>query len=94
MSEQQQESVLVDGLYFNKKHENAPDFVKGGVGMKVAELVPFLQKHVKADGYVNAQLLVSKAGKLYFKLDNFEAKAETTPVDNEQPPVTKEDSPF
>ena len=73
MSEKQ-ETVFVDGLFFNKKHENAPDFVKGGISMKVDEIVPFLEKHKNSDGYVKADLLVSREGKLYFKLNTFVPK--------------------
>lgn len=102
MSENNTESILVDGMFFKKPHENAPDFVKGSVSMKADELVAFLQKHKKADGWVNVDLLKSKDGsKLYFKLNTFqpEKKTDTAPVnageDNRQAPdITDGDIPF
>lgn len=86
------ETILVDGLFFKKKRDNAPDFVKGHVGMKVDDLVEFLKKHKKEDGWVNVDLLKSKEGKLYFKLDDWKPDKK----DGEQvaPPLTDEDVPF
>ena len=75
MEEQKQETIFADGIFFNKPHENAPDFVKGSVSFKVEEVIPFLQKYKKEDGYVNIDLLKSREGKLYFKLNTFKPKA-------------------
>ena len=74
MEEQKQEVIFADGVFFNRPHENAPDFVKGSVSFKVEEVIPFLQKYKKEDGYVNIDLLKSKEGKLYFKLNTFVPK--------------------
>ncbi len=88
------ETIFVDGMFFNKKHENAPDFVLGSVSFKVDEMIAFLQKHKKEDGYVNVDFLRAKPkegeakGKPYFKLNTFkpEKKENTAP--------TAEDTPF
>lgn len=87
----EQETVLVDGMFFKKKSEKAPDFVKGHIGLKVDELVSFLQKHKKTDGWVNVDLLKSKQGKLYFKLDTWQPDKSN---EQEAPPLTDEDVPF
>lgn len=72
---EQNETVFVDGMFFKRPIETAPAFVKGSVSMKVDELVAFLQKHKKADGWVNVDLLASKDNsKLYFKLNTWEPK--------------------
>ena len=81
------ETTFVDGLIFKKKKEGAPDFVKGSVSMKVDELKAFLDKH-NNNGWVNADLLVSKDGqKLYFKLNDWkpaeEAKEPTGEIGDE-----------
>jgi hypothetical protein len=87
MSEQK-ESVLVDGMFFKKPIETAPDFVKGHVSIKAKELMAFIEKHQKADGWVNIDLLKSKDGsKLYFKLNTWEP-----PKKDEA--ITPEDIPF
>lgn len=65
------EKVFVDGMIFNKKHDNAPDFIKGHIAVKVEEFVPFIEKHKKDDGWVNIDLKLSKGGKLYFELNTW-----------------------
>ena len=73
------ETVFLDGFIFKRPHEASPDFVKGNMAIKVDEAIAFLQKHKKADGWVNADLLVSKDGqKLYFKLNTWEKPADAT----------------
>lgn len=68
---EQSESHLVDGLFCDKPHENAPDFVKLKISIQADKLIPFLEKHKNEKGYVNIDLLKSKAGKLYCKLNTF-----------------------
>lgn len=64
-------------MFFNSKHENAPDFVLGSISFKVDEFIQFLTKHKKEDGYVNVDFLRSKPkdgetkGKPYFKLNTW-----------------------
>lgn len=89
------ETTFVDGLIFKKKKEGAPEFVKGSVSMKVDELKAFLDKH-NNNGWVNADLLVSKDGqKLYFKLNDWkpenkeQAGEPTGEISND--PVEEED---
>jgi hypothetical protein len=95
MSEQK-ESILVDGMFFKKPIETAPDFVKGHVSMKAKELIAFIEKYQKADGWVNIDLLKSKDGtKLYFKLNTWEPeKKEGTATEPVVPPLTDADVPF
>ena len=85
MSEQQ-ETVFADGMMFNRKHENAPDFVLGSVSFKVDDFIAFLQKHKKADGWVNVDMLKPKDAdkKPYFKLNTWEK-----PVDASNPVATE-----
>ena len=89
----EQETIFVDGLIFTRPHEKSPDFVKGGVAIKVDELIAFLQKHKKADGWVNADLLKSKQGKLYFKLNTWEPSKKDDAPDN-QDPTDPDNIPF
>lgn len=77
MDNNNQESTLVAGMFFNQKHENAPDFVLGSVSFKVDDVVAFLQQHKNEKGYVNVDFLRAKPkegeakGKPYFKLNTF-----------------------
>lgn len=86
----EQDNLLVDGLFFNKKHENAPDFVKGSLSIQVDRFVAYLQANKKPDGYVNLDFLKSKQGKLYFKRNDWK------PENSEQgsTEINPEDVPF
>lgn len=80
MEPEKNEAIFVDGMIFKKPHQNAPDFVKGKISIKVHELTQFIDKHNK-DGWVNIDLKKSKGGKYYLQLDNWEPKGniESTP---------------
>ena len=49
-----------DGLIFKLPRENAPDFVKGSLSLKRAELVSWLSG--KSDEWINLDLKVGKSG--------------------------------
>jgi hypothetical protein len=86
MEDKQNETVLVDGLFFDRPREGAPDFVKGRISIQADKLTEFVAKHKNEKGYVNIDLLKSKAGKLYCKLNTFVPEA--------KPEMTKDDIPF
>ncbi len=65
------DKTFAKGIFFNKPHQNAPDFVKGKIDIKVDELLTFLKEHENAKGYVNLDLKESKGGKLYLELNTF-----------------------
>lgn len=77
------EKIFSDGIIFKRPRENAPDYIKGNVSIKVNDLVAFLNKHVKPDGWVNLTLKESKNGKLYFELDTW-TKTLSTLTDEEK----------
>lgn len=80
------ETTLVDGLFFDRPREGAPEFVKGRISIQADKLTEFVAKHKNEKGYVNIDLLKSKEGKLYCKLNTW--KPEATPE------ITKGDIPF
>lgn len=66
---------MPQGIYYNPPSDNAPDFVKGRISIKVTDALPWLQANANATGYVNLQLLEKKdKSKLYLKLDSFQPK--------------------
>jgi len=73
-----QETVFAEGLIFKIK-DNQKDFVIGNISVKVEDFVKFLNDNAK-DGWVNLQVLKSKANKPYVKLDTWEPK--TPQADN------------
>ena len=81
------EKIFADGLIFKKKRDGAPDFVKGGVSIKVEDFVAFLQKHKKEDGWVNLDLLKAKEkDSLYFSLNDWKPEAKTGGVGEPEDP--------
>ena len=67
-----------DGLIFKLPRDGAPDFVKGSLSLKRAELVSWLS--AKNDEWINLDLKVGKSGKSYasvntYKPDNASAVA-------------------
>ena len=77
------ETILADGIFFDKPREGSPDFVRGRVSIKVEQAVAFLQKNVNDKGYVNLDLLKAKeGGKLYFKLNNYTKPAISSVTDD------------
>lgn len=77
------ENKLVEGLFVNNPRENAPDFVKGGLSINVGKFVDYLHQNANARGYVNIDLLVSKDGKLYAKLNDWKPTEKPMTKDEE-----------
>lgn len=74
---------LVKGAFVKKPSSNAPEFVKAKVSFNKS-FIDYLNENANDKGYVNVDLLESKEGKLYFKLDDFVPNTATTPsVDND-----------
>lgn len=71
-----EDKVFADGVIFKKPHENAPDFVKGSLSLKMKELIEFAKKYHK-DGWLNIDLLESRNGKYYAALNTFEPKKQS-----------------
>lgn len=96
MSEKQ---IFVDGLIVKFPHEKAPSFVKAHLSIKATELVAFIEKYRKADGWLNLDLLTSKDGnKMYATLNDWkkENKKDSVPVlpDYGTEDINPEDIPF
>lgn len=62
---------FINGLFFNKPHDNAPNFVKGSLGINVDQFVNWLSEN-QIDGKVRIDLLESKGGKFYAKKNDWQ----------------------
>jgi hypothetical protein len=83
---------LIGGLY-PKKRDNQPDFVIGKLSINVAQFREWMAEYLKANQgseWINIDMLVSKAGKGYAKLDTWEP--ENKQEDKSEP--VSEDIPF
>jgi hypothetical protein len=85
------ESKLAAGFFFDRPRDGAPEFVKGRMSIKVEEAIPFLNENKNEKGYVNLDLLVSKAGKLYLKLNEYKPAEKT---EGNYPENNLGDNPF
>ena len=57
------------GLIIKAPREGAPDFVKGSISIKRAELVDWLNQ--KQDEWINLDIKVSKQGKWYTQVNTW-----------------------
>ena len=74
-------SDFMSGLYINKPHENAPDFVKFGIAINREQLIANIDDYeVNDKGYIRLQVLESKDGsKWYAKIDDWKPSGESAP---------------
>lgn len=60
------------GIYWNVKHEKAPDFVLGKITLKPEYLIPWLEEQATDDkGYVRLQVKMGKDDKPYVAVDDW-----------------------
>ena len=70
-----------DGLIYKLPKEGAPDFVKGSISIKRAELVKWLSG--KSDEWINLDLKVGQSGKSYASVNTWKPdNASTVPTVN------------
>ena len=62
------------GMRVDKPREGAPEFVKGRVGIEVALFGQWLRDNADDRGWVNLDLLLSTAGDLYLKHNEYKRK--------------------
>ena len=65
------ENQFIKGLFVNKPSDKAPDFVIAKCSISADTFPQFLKDNVNGKGYMNFDILESKDGKFYAKLDDF-----------------------
>ena len=69
------EIEFVDGLIVKAPHENAPDFVKAQISIKVEDLGKWLREKYKAgEQWVNLDVKAAKSGEWYASVSKFKHK--------------------
>ena len=84
----------VGGLFVNKPHEKAPDFIKCNLSIKVADLHEWLNKnqHLADDkGYIKVVVKESKQGKWYCCVDDYKPKEDYYSEDGGEEVLKRED---
>ena len=64
------EKIFAAGVYFKPPHQNAPDFVKGSISIKLADFSAFVKEHRDGE-WMNLKVLESRNGKMYVELDTW-----------------------
>ena len=72
MTQEKQEKIFIDGMRFEAPHENAPDFVKGKISIKIDKLIEFLEANRTPSGWLNVDLKESQKGVLYLELNTYQ----------------------
>ena len=74
--------VYAPAMNWSAPKDEAPDFIKAKVGIKVldedgkdGEFIKFLRDNVKSSGWINFEMKESQDGRYYFELDTWEPKA-------------------
>jgi len=82
---EKKEKIFVDGMRFelpNDLMKEKTPWIKAKISIKVAEIIPFLQKHQSNAGWVNIDLKKSDStGKMYLELNTWKPieKGESKP---------------
>ena len=83
------ERIFAKGLYFNDKHQNAPDFVLGSLSFKLDTLKDFIaqaEQYVNDKGYVKYQIVKNRDGKNSVFVDTYWLKSKNEEIDPESIP--------
>jgi len=64
------ESIFASGIMFKLPRENAPDYVKGSLSVKLDDFVAWAKNNAE-NGWVNLDLKVGKSGKPYVELNTW-----------------------
>lgn len=64
-----------NGVIFKLPRQGAPDYVKGSISIKRAELIQWLNG--KSDEWINLDLKVGKSGKAFAAVNNWKPEGQT-----------------
>jgi hypothetical protein len=70
-------NLFPQGMWLNSPPENAPEFIKAKIDIEVSEFCKWLQKNEDEKGKVHLDILKSKEGKNYLKLNTWKPKEQS-----------------
>ncbi len=88
------ENKFIDGLFVHQPNEKAPDWVVGNLSFNATKFTKYLADNRDEKGWVNVDLLRSKAGELYAKKNEWKPTKVESNGASEQTEPTIEDVPF
>lgn len=72
------ENKFIDGCFLEAPKENAPTFLKGKININIEKFIPYLKANAKEGKWVNLDLLETRDGRLYLKLNEYKPKSFAT----------------
>ncbi len=73
------------GIFAKAPHQNAPDFVKGKVSIKLDEAIAYLQsKAAQGEEWLTLDIKESRAGKWYASVDTWQPQGGNAPTQTAQ----------
>jgi len=89
------DNTLARGLYYNPPHPKAPQYVICSLSIQRTNFIAWLQQMDITDkGYVNVDILESKGGKIYAKLNEWKPGSghPDAPRRNDRSPIPQADA--
>lgn len=85
------DKIFSEGIYLNKVHDRAPEFVKANVSIHVKKAIEWLQtlEHkgvIDEKGYIRLSGKEGREGKRYFEVDTWKPEKKEEAVDYNNPP--------
>jgi hypothetical protein len=88
-----EEKDFVDGMIVKRPHENAPDFIKANISIKLDEFKGWIGQFVKnnpGDEWINIDIKESQKGKLYAERNTYKPE-QKQPAADPKPELIKDD---
>ena len=70
--------TFAGGMFYRLPHNNAPDWVRGSMSIKVEDAIKFLKENVNSEGYVNLDFTESKNKKGCAFLNKYQKQSSGT----------------
>ena len=88
---------FVDGMIVKRPHENAPDFIKANISIKLDDFKGWIGKFVKdnpGDEWINIDIKESQKGKLYAERNTYKPEKKQSAPDPKPEPSKDDDIPW
>jgi hypothetical protein len=76
------ENEFPKGIMIRKPKDNAPDFIRGQISLKLDEAIPYLQSKASFNNWLNIDIKISKQGSMYLAVNNYKKQSGYPSGDN------------
>ena len=92
-----EEKDFVDGMIVKRPHDNAPDFIKANISIKLDDFKGWIGQFVKnnpGDEWINIDIKESQKGKLYAERNTYKSEKKQAAPDPKPEPTKDDDIPW